>query len=180
MGNTRQKLEMEEMGRMTAEEYKQSEKTELIVVADEIRSQNNIGSVFRTADAFRLKRVILCGISATPPSPEIHKTALGAEFSVDWEHEESTLEAVRRLKADGYVTLALEQARGSVMLQDLEIDKTKRYALILGNEIHGVSQDVVNECDVCVEIPQYGTKHSLNVSVSGGMAIWEVVKKLKL
>lgn len=175
---TRPKLMMEEMGRLTADEYKTAEKTPLVIVADEIRSLNNIGSLFRTADAFRLERIYLCGAVGTPPHPEIHKTALGAEFSVDWVKADSTLDVVRQLNAEGYVTLALEQARGSVSLQDLRVDKTKRYAIVAGNEIRGVRQEVVDECAACVEIPQFGTKHSLNVSVSSGIAIWEVVKQL--
>ena len=151
-----------------------------VIVADEIRSLNNVGSLFRTADSFRLQSLVLCGITGTPPNPEIHKTALGAEYSVDWVVKESTLEAVRELKAQGYVTLALEQAVGSVMLQDLKVDPEAKYALVIGNEVHGVKQQVVDECDVCVEIPQFGTKHSLNVSVSTGIAIWEIVRHLRL
>lgn len=176
----RPKLQIEQMRRMTTEEYKQSPKTPLVIVADEIRSLNNVGSLFRTADSFRLQSLVLCGITGTPPNPEIHKTALGAEYSVDWVLKESTLEAVRELKAQGYVTLALEQAVGSVMLQDLKVDPEAKYALVIGNEVHGVKQQVVDECDVCVEIPQFGTKHSLNVSVSTGIAIWEIVRHLRL
>lgn len=171
---------MEEMGRMSAEEYKKSEKTPLVIVADEIRSLNNIGSLFRTADSFRLERLILCGITGTPPHPEIHKTALGAEYSVEWERCETALEAVQALREAGYVTLALEQAQGSVSLENLCAETDKRYALVIGNEVHGVKQEVVDECDICVEIPQFGTKHSLNVSVSTGIAVWELVRQLKL
>lgn len=173
----RRKLLMEEMGRMSADEFRQAEKSPLVVVLDEIRSQNNVGSLFRTADAFRLERLVLCGITATPPTPEIHKTALGAELSVAWEHADDTLEAVRRLKDEGYVTLALEQAEGSVMLDEFAVRPGVKYALVVGNEVNGVRQDVVDECDACLEIPQFGTKHSLNVSVSAGMAIWEVIKQ---
>lgn len=177
---TRQKLLMEEMGRMTAEEFHKADKTPLVIVADEIRSLNNIGSLFRTADAFRLERLVLCGITGTPPNPEIHKTALGAEYSVEWSQSPTALEAVRWLKAHGYVTLALEQARGSVSLENLNVSKGGKYALVIGNEVRGVSQEAVDEADTCVEIPQFGTKHSLNVSVSAGIAIWEIVKHLIL
>lgn len=171
---------MEEMGRLSTEEYKVAEKTPLVIVADEIRSLNNIGSLFRTADAFRLERIYLCGAVGEPPHPEIHKTALGAEFSVDWVKSDSTLDVVRNLNAQGYVTLALEQARGSISLEKLQVDPAKKYAIVAGNEIRGVQQEVVDECAACVEIPQFGTKHSLNVSISTGIAIWEVVKQLRL
>ena len=177
---TRQKLMMEEMGRLSADEFRVADKTPLVIVADEIRSLNNIGSLFRTADAFRLERIYLCGAVGEPPHPEIHKTALGAEFSVDWRKSDSTLAVVRELKEQGYVTLALEQARGSVSLERLVGDKGRKYAIVAGNEIRGVAQEVVDECDCCVEIPQFGTKHSLNVSVSTGMAVWEVVKQLSI
>lgn len=175
---TRQKLQMEEMGRLSADEFKQADKTPLVIVADEIRSLNNIGSLFRTADAFRLERIYLCGATGVPPHPEIHKTALGAEYTVDWRQADSTLSVVRELRAQGYVTLALEQARGSISLENLVVEKGRKYAIVAGNEIRGVNQEVVNECDACVEIPQFGTKHSLNVSVSTGMAVWEVVRQL--
>lgn len=177
---TRPKLMMEEMGRLTADEYKAARKTPLVIVADEIRSLNNIGSLFRTADAFRLERIYLCGAVGEPPHPEIHKTALGAEFSVDWVKSDSTLDVVRNLNSEGYVTLALEQARGSISLEKLKVDPTKKYAIVAGNEIRGVQQEVVDECAACIEIPQFGTKHSLNVSISTGIAIWEVVKQLRL
>ncbi len=177
---TRHKLQMEEMGRLSADEFKQADKTPLVIIADEVRSLNNIGSFFRTADAFRLERIYLCGAIGTPPHPEIHKTALGAEFTVDWVQFDSTLEVVRSLKSQGYVTLALEQAQGSVSLEKLRVEKGRKYALVAGNEIRGVDQEVVDECDTCVEIPQFGTKHSLNVSVSTGMAVWEIVKQLTL
>ncbi len=175
---TRQKLQMEEMGRLSADEFKQADKTPLVIVADEIRSLNNIGSLFRTADAFRLERIYLCGAVGVPPHPEIHKTALGAEYTVDWRQAESALSVVRELRAQGYVTLALEQARGSISLENLVVEKGRKYAIVSGNEIRGVNQEVVNECDACVEIPQFGTKHSLNVSVSTGMAVWEVVRQM--
>lgn len=166
------------MGRLSADEFKQADKTPLVIVSDEIRSLNNIGSLFRTADAFRLERIYLCGATGVPPHPEIHKTALGAEYTVDWRQADSTLTVVRELRAQGYVTLALEQARGSISLENLVVEKGRKYAIVAGNEIRGVNQEVVNECDACVEIPQFGTKHSLNVSVSTGMAVWEVVRQL--
>lgn len=181
MASSRRKLLMEEMGRMSADEYKAADKTPLVIVADEVRSLNNIGSLFRTADAFRLEKIYLCGAMGVPPHPEIHKTALGAEFSVDWQAADSTLDVVRDLKSKGYFTMALEQAVGSVMLNDvagLNIPSGAHIALVAGNEIHGVNQAVVDECDICLEIPQFGTKHSLNVSVSTGIAIWEIVSKL--
>ncbi len=171
---------MEEMGRMTTDQYKQADKTPLCIVADEIRSLNNVGSLFRTADAFRLSHIYLCGTMGCPPHPEIHKTALGAEFSVDWTQADDTLQVVQMLKANGYYALALEQARGSVSLEKLTVPVGQPLVLVIGNEVRGVRQDVVNECDVCVEIPQFGTKHSLNVSVSTGMAVWEIFKRLKL
>lgn len=176
----RQKLQMEEMGRMTADEFHKAEKTPVVLVADEIRSLNNIGSLFRTADAFRLEGIVLCGTTGTPPHPEIHKTALGAEYSVEWSQSPTALEAVRSLKGRGYVTLALEQARGSVSLERLPVKRGGRYALVVGNEVRGVGQAVVDEVDACVEIPQFGTKHSLNVSVSAGIALWELTKRLLL
>ncbi len=171
---------MEEMGRLSADEFREADKTPLVIVADEIRSLNNIGSLFRTADAFRLERIYLCGAMGAPPHPEIHKTALGAEFSVSWVKAESAIEVVRLLKSQGYVTLALEQARGSVSLERLKVERGRKYAIVSGNEIRGVDQAVVDECDMCVEIPQFGTKHSLNVAVSTGMAVWEVVRQLAL
>ena len=177
---TRQKLMMEEMGRLSADEFRVADKTPLVIVADEIRSLNNIGSLFRTADAFRLERIYLCGAVGEPPHPEIHKTALGAEFSVDWRKSDSTLAVVRELKEQGYVTLALEQARGSVSLERLVVDKGRKYAIVAGNERRGVAQEVVGGCDGCGEVAQVGTKHSLNVSVSTGMAVWEVVKQLSI
>ncbi len=176
----RQKLQMEEMGRMTADEFHEAEKTRVVLVADEIRSLNNIGSLFRTADAFRLEGIVLCGTTGTPPHPEIHKTALGAEYSVEWSQSPTALEAVKSLKGRGYVTLALEQARGSVSLERLPVERGGRYALVVGNEVRGVGQAVVDEVDACVEIPQFGTKHSLNVSVSAGIALWELAKRLLL
>lgn len=172
------KLTVEELCRMDVEEFKQSEKLPLVVVLDNVRSLHNVGSVFRTADAFRLQGVCLCGITACPPSPEIHKTALGAEDSVDWWYAEDTLEAVRELQAKGYEVLAVEQVEGSHRLGALKPEKGKHYALVMGNEVKGVRQDVVDAAAGVLEIPQYGTKHSLNVSVSAGIVIWDLVRQL--
>lgn len=172
------KLKITELNRLTSDEYKACSKTPLIVVLDHVRSMNNIGSVFRTADAFRLEAVYLCGITATPPHPEIHKTALGAEYTVDWRYFEHTLDAITALKEQGYILCAIEQAEGSVLLSELRVEPDKKYALILGHEVKGVQQEVVSLCDYCVEIPQYGTKHSLNVSVAGGIVLWDFFKQL--
>lgn len=172
------KLTVEELCRMDVEEFKQSEKLPLVVVLDNVRSLHNVGSVFRTADAFRLQGVCLCGITACPPSPEIHKTALGAEDSVDWWYAEDTLEAVRELQAKGYEVLAVEQVEGSHRLGAFKPEKGKHYVLVMGNEVKGVRQDVVDAAAGALEIPQYGTKHSLNVSVSAGIVIWDLVRQL--
>ena len=172
------KLTMLEMGRMTTEEFHRAEKMPLVVVLDNIRSLNNIGSVFRTSDAFRVECIYLCGISATPPSMEIHKTALGAEDSVDWRYFADTHEAVRELQARGYRVMAIEQCEGSTMLDTWSPDwgACKGYAVVMGNEVKGVQQSVVDMCDGCLEIQQFGTKHSLNVAVTTGLVIWEVAK----
>lgn len=166
------------MNRLTTEAFKASRKIPLVVVLDHVRSLNNVGSVFRTSDAFRVEAIYLCGITACPPHAEIHKTALGAEESVDWLYFKDTMEAVEKLKAEGYVVCAIEQAEGSTMLDKLLLDKTKKYVVILGNEVKGVQQNVVDNCDMCVEIPQYGTKHSLNVSVTAGIVIWDFFQRL--
>ncbi len=174
------KLKITELNRISAEEFKKAEKLPLIVVLDHVRSLYNVGSVFRSCDAFRVTSVYLCGITATPPQVEIHKTALGAEDSVDWAYYERTQEAVEHLKAAGYEVWAVEQVEGSVMLQDFRPDKEKKYAIILGNEVKGVQQEVVDLCDGCIEIPQFGTKHSLNVSVTAGILVWEFARRMKL
>lgn len=176
------KLTMLEMGRISTEEFKQAEKMPLVVVLDNIRSLNNIGSVFRTSDAFRVESIYLCGISATPPSMEIHKTALGAEDSVDWRYFEDTHEAVRELQSRGYRVMAIEQCQGSTMLNEFEPygDDNQKYAVVMGNEVKGVQQSVVDMCDGCLEIPQFGTKHSLNVAVTTGLVIWEFFKNYSL
>ena len=174
------KLTMLEMGRMNADEFKSAVKMPLIIILDNVRSLNNIGSVFRTSDAFRVEAIYLCGISATPPSPEIHKTALGAEDSVDWKYFEDTHEAVRSLQEQGYQVMAIEQCQGSTMLNEwqpyFESETITGYAIVMGNEVKGVQQSVVDMCDGCIEIPQYGTKHSLNVSVTTGLVIWDFFK----
>lgn len=173
------KLKTLEMNRITVEEYQSAEKMPLVVVLDNVRSMHNVGSVFRTCDAFRAEGVVLCGITATPPQNEIHKTALGAEESVGWQYTEDTCEAVRRLQAEGYTVLAVEQCEGSTMLPLTHADiitPEKKYAVVLGNEVHGVQQEVINLCDGCLEIPQFGTKHSLNVSVTAGIIIWEFAR----
>ena len=172
------KLKITELNRLTADQYRDCIKTPLVVVLDHIRSLHNIGSIFRTADAFRLEAVYLCGITATPPHPEIHKTALGAEETVEWHYYKDTLDAVRALKQREFILFAVEQAEGSVPLEKVTLDPSKKYALILGHEVKGLQQAVVNECDYCVEIPQFGTKHSLNVAIAGGIAIWDFFKQL--
>ena len=174
------KLKIEEMGRMNVEEFKASEKMPLIVVLDDVRSMYNVGSVFRTADAFRVEAIYLCGITAQPPHPEIHKTALGAEDTVAWQHFPTALEAVQTLKANGYTVFSIEQCEGSTLLSNLNLQLptvNSKYALVLGNEVKGVHQEVVDASDGCIEIPQFGTKHSLNVSTTAGIVIWEFAKR---
>lgn len=166
------KLKTVEMHRLTVDEFKASEKLPLVVVLDDVRSLYNVGSIFRTCDAFRVEAMYLCGITACPPHPEIHKTALGGEDSVDWQYFPSAAEAVEKLHADGYFVYAIEQAEGSTMLQDLRLEAGRRYAIVLGNEVKGVHQEVVDGCDGCLEIPQRGTKHSMNVAVAAGIVIW--------
>lgn len=170
MGN--RKLLNIELGRVSVEDYKELPESGLVIVLDNVRSAHNVGSAFRTADSFKIDKVWLCGICAVPPSAEIHKSALGAENSVAWEYVDDTMEAVRRLKADGYTIVSAEQTVGSVMLDEFEPVKGKRYAVVFGNEVSGVSQEVVDASDFSLEIPQYGTKHSLNVSVSIGVILW--------
>lgn len=167
------------MDRLNVEEFKQVEKTPICIVLDNVRSLNNIGSVFRTADAFLIEKIYLCGITATPPHKDIHKTALGATDSVAWEHRESTLGLLEELREEGYTSLAVEQAENAVMLNDFKVEENKKYALIFGNEVKGVSQEVVSASDLVLEIPQYGTKHSLNISVSVGVVVWDLWSKLK-
>jgi tRNA G18 (ribose-2'-O)-methylase SpoU len=172
------KLKITELNRLSVEAYRESRKLPLVVVLDDVRSLHNVGSVFRTADAFRVEALYLCGITACPPHAEIHKTALGAEDTVDWAYFSHAQEAVDKLKSEGYTLCAAEQTEGSVMLNELALDRGKKYAVVFGNEVKGVSQAVVDRCDVCIEIPQYGTKHSLNVSVSAGIVLWDMFTKL--
>lgn len=172
------KLKITEMNRLTVEEFKEAEKLPLVVVLDEVRSLHNIGAVFRTSDAFLVNRIYLCGITATPPHPEMHKTALGAEYTVDWKYFKHTQDAVNELHDSGYTVLAVEQCKGSTMLDKLQLDPGKSYAIVMGNEVKGVQQEVVDMCDGCIEIPQYGTKHSLNVSVTAGIVLWELANKM--
>lgn len=167
-----------EMGRMGRDEFVASRKLPLTVVLDNIRSLHNVGSVFRTSDAFRVERVLLCGITATPPSAEIHKTALGAEDVVCWQYFPDTMQAVEALRGEGYAIYSIEQVNDSIALQDFAVEDGRRYAVILGNEVKGVQQQVVDVSDGSIEIPQFGTKHSLNVSVTAGMVIWEFARKL--
>ena len=172
------KLKVTEMNRLTVEEFKEARKLPLVVVLDDVRSLHNIGAVFRTSDAFLVDCIYLCGITAVPPHPEMHKTALGAEYTVDWKYFKDTEEAVNELHAMGYTVFAIEQCEGSTMLDKLTLEPDKKYAVVLGNEVKGVKQEVVNQCDGCIEIPQFGTKHSLNVSVTAGIIIWEFACKL--
>lgn len=172
------KLKITELERLTPTEFQQKEKTPLVVVLDNVRSLHNVGSIFRTADAFLTEAVYLCGITSVPPHPEIHKTALGAEDTVIWKYYEDTHKAIDELKAKGYTVYAIEQAEGSFMLPELNFGKDIKVAVVFGNEVKGVQQSVIDMCDGCIEIPQFGTKHSLNVSVTGGIIIWEVFKRL--
>lgn len=173
------KLTVEELCRMDVTAFRAAEKLPLVVVLDNVRSLHNVGSVFRTADAFRLAGVWLCGITACPPPAEIHKTALGAEDSVSWTYCDDTLQAVERLRAEGYIVLAVEQVEGSLKLDTFRLDPSRRYALVMGNEVRGVRQDVVDAADQALEIPQYGTKHSMNVSVTAGIVMWEFARQLR-
>lgn len=173
------KLENSELDRKSIEDFKQSNKTPIIIVLDDIRSLHNIGSVFRTADAFLIEKIYLCGITATPPNKEIHKTALGATETVAWEHSKDVLEVIENLKRENVNVLAIEQVESAVFLQDFKIEKHKKYALVFGNEVFGVAQEAVAICDGCIEIPQLGTKHSLNISVSAGIVIWDLFQKMK-
>ena len=174
------KLRTIEIQRLTVEEFQEAEKLPLVVVLDDVRSMHNVGSVLRTADAFRVSEVVLCGITGTPPHPEIHKTALGAEDSVRWRYEPSALQAVRQLAEQGYQLLAIEQAQGSTPLHQFQPQPDGRYAVVLGNEVKGVRQEVIDACHGCLEIPQFGTKHSLNVSVTAGIVIYHFAGQLRV
>lgn len=171
------KIQNEELGRLSVDDFKQAEKRPVAVVLDDVRSLNNIGSVFRTADAFRCQSVLLCGITATPPHREIHKTALGAEDSVQWQYFPTVLEAVQHLKSNGFKIIVIEQVEGSISLEKFSPVKDIPYAFIFGNEVYGVSQEIVNLADHAIEIPQQGTKHSLNIAVSAGIVLWDYVSK---
>lgn len=170
------KLKTIEMHRLSVEQFKEAEKMPLIVVLDDVRSLHNVGSVFRSCDAFRVEAIYLCGITATPPQAEIHKTALGAEDSVAWKYFDTAEEAVEALHNEGYNVYSIEQVEGSTKLQNLQLDGGKKYAVVLGNEVKGVHQTVVDMSDGCLEIPQFGTKHSLNVSVTAGIVVWEFAR----
>ena len=174
------KLKNSELNRLSINEFKQANKSPLIIILDNIRSLNNIGSVFRTSDAFLVEKIYLCGITATPPNKDIHKTALGATESVDWEYYKNTEDVVNYLKEDGYQIISIEQAENATLLQDFNPSIDKKYAIIFGNEVKGVQQKIVDVSDICIEIPQYGTKHSLNISVSAGVVIWDFFHKIHL
>ena len=173
------KLRNNELGRITVQEFKAATKTPVIVILDNIRSLNNIGSVFRTSDAFLIEKIYLCGFTATPPNKEIHKTALGATESVDWEYREDTLTLVHELQSQDIVVASIEQAEQSTMLNDFLPNTKKKLAVVFGNEVKGVQQTVVSASDVCLEIPQLGTKHSLNISVSCGVVLWDLFQKMR-
>jgi len=173
------KLKITELHRISPEAFKKAEKIPLVVVLDNVRSLHNVGSVFRTSDAFCVQAVYLCGITAIPPHPEIHKAALGAENTVDWKQFDNILDAIDELKQQNYTIVAVEQAENSLFPKELPVEDRK-YAIILGNEVHGVAQEAVDRCDYCVEIPQFGTKHSLNVSIAAGIVIWELFNKLSV
>lgn len=170
---------MDELNRPSVEEFRNQEKLPLVVVLDSVRSMHNVGSVFRTADGFAVEKICLCGITGQPPHREIEKTALGATSSVEWEYEKDITTVIGRLKAEGYRILAVEQASGSVMLNDFEARPGEKYALIFGNEVHGVSDEAMQLIDTCIEIPQFGTKHSFNIVVSAGIVLWDLFAKLK-
>ena len=174
-----QKLKLEELGRIDVETFKQSSKTPLVVVLDNVRSMHNVGAVFRTADAFLVEKILLCGITPQPPHREIHKAALGATESVDWAYFESVTEALQSIKSEGYRVVGVEQTTGSQIITEFDFAKSQKYTLVLGNEVEGISDEVLPLCDDFLEIPQQGTKHSLNVSVCGGIVMWEFFKHLK-
>lgn len=170
------KLKLEELNRVDASTFKKLKKNPIVIVLDNIRSMHNVGAIFRTADAFLIEKIVLCGITSTPPHREINKSALGATESVAWEYYPSTMEAVKILKNRNYEIVGIEQTNESISIENFDIDTEKKYALILGNEVEGISDELISHCDSFIEIPQYGTKHSLNVSVCGGIAIWEFHK----
>lgn len=173
------KLENSELERKSISDFKQAEKTPIIIVLDDIRSLHNIGSVFRTADAFLVEKIYLCGITAIPPNKEIHKTALGATETVSWEYQENVVTTIENLKKDNIVTYAIEQVENALFLNDFKPERNKKYALVFGNEVFGVSQKAIELCDGTIEIPQLGTKHSLNISVSAGIVVWDLFQKMQ-
>ena len=175
-----QKIPNSALGRLSPEAFAATEKYPVVVVLDNIRSLNNVGSFFRTCDAFAMERIVLCGITATPPNKEIHKTALGAELTVRWDYEKLTTDALQQLRGEGYTLLAVEQVEKAARLTTFEVEKGKKYALVFGKEVDGVAQEAVDLCDGAVEIPQQGTKHSLNVAVSGGVVLWEFFRQMVL
>ena len=172
------KLKNSELKRLSVDSYKETTKTPIIVILDNIRSLNNIGSVFRTSDAFLIEKIYLCGITAKPPHKDIHKTALGSTESVDWEYTEDTLSLVKKLQQENITVVAIEQAEKATLLQDFEPEKNTKCAVVFGNEVKGVSQDVVSASNLVIEIPQFGTKHSLNISVSVGVVLWDMFSKI--
>lgn len=171
------KLSLAELGRMNTEDHKKSRKLPVIIVLDNLRSQHNIGAIFRTADAFRLEAVYLCGITATPPNREIHKTALGATDSVDWKYFENTMQCIPEIRQKDYQICCVEQTNGSISLNNFELPASEGIAIVFGNEVTGVDQEVIDQCHMSIEIPQFGTKHSLNVSVSAGIVLWDILNK---
>lgn len=172
------KLENSELERKSIEDFKTATKTPLILILDDVRSLNNIGSVFRTADAFLIEKIYLCGITATPPNKEIHKTALGATETVDWEYAQDVVSVIQKLKSDSVKVFAIEQVENAILLQDFSINVNKKYAVVFGNEVFGVNQKAIEICDGTIEIPQLGTKHSLNIAVSAGIVVWDLFKKI--
>lgn len=172
------KLESDELNRISPEKFKEASKLPVVIVLDNLRSLNNVGSVFRTSDAFRIEKIYLCGITAFPPNREIHKTALGAEDTVDWEYAEDTIEVIEKLRTENYRIFAAEQTENSISLETFRLSETNKYALIFGNEVKGVQQAVIDLAEGCIEIPQFGTKHSFNISVSVGIILWELSRPL--
>lgn len=174
------KLANSELERKNIDEFKKADKTPIILILDDIRSLHNIGSVFRTADAFLIEKIYLCGITAVPPNKEIHKTALGATDTVIWEYAKDVLEVIQQLKSDNVAVYAVEQVEHSVMLHHFQVAANQKYALVFGNEVKGVAQEAIHLCDGVIEIPQLGTKHSLNISVSAGIVVWDLFQKMKV
>ena len=174
------KLSIHELNRISTHQFKNADKLPIIVVLDNVRSLNNVGSIFRTADAFRIEAIYLCGVTGTPPHREIQKTALGATESVLWKHYANTIDAIQELKNNNYTTIALEQVENGIHLQNFSPQQNKNYALVFGNEVSGVAQEVINACDACIEIPQFGTKHSFNISVSAGIVLWDFYYKYSM